>query len=1740
MQRHLLLDKKQGKVYNKNICHGHINKMAGGTLVNVFNNDGFRTARNMRRTESNLAKASRRLSSGYRVNSAADDAAGLAVSEKLRAIDRGLRQGLRNVTDGINYLDTVDGCAQEINNMLHRMKELAVEAANGTYDELDRKALDLEYRQLVSEIGQISDSAEFNGLPLFERHYSEYEKDCGAVVHDNGVVIDGSNSRLVIGYTKDGNSSECVVDIPAGKYSVTELTDVIDTALWDMEPSLIIGSDDSSRLTMQCEGGKLDYISGSGSSLFYDTVIGSTDGYLLGVTTFYDDTTAAFRVVPGKNDVIEFRLGNDDTKYSIQLEQGLYTRPQLVDRMNEKLRNAALPCEVEAVLDNNAEGKKIIGLKSEQTITGLSGNFLMIDGGTKPIHSPIYDICNYSTLVNSEAVLAGTKNLTNGVEIVRGRNDYFVLDAGWYNSDGTAVRQKLRIDLLDSDENVKVYANSDQIADRIREQLAAYNCPITLETPGGALRFSTLQYGSECRIKLDKSDVPSEYMVYDLFDASTLVRVAPGKEQSAYSAANLKCKKTIAASIIIPENHNSLSFKIYTDPNGSLTDTTIKLEIPTGTYTQASLRSTLNSLLWTDYPEFKDKLFFDVGSNLSLAANGNKGWEITKIEALNDTAYSRLVYGTDYYNNIDSSHSTGSEQPLVQWGNTNPSTGGPNVVAAAGKTVQAVTYEKYTPSSSAQRQGALLSYYKGTVSISEGKTIDHGEKEGESGNPIYMEFIPAQLKLSSALTQFTAAGSSLRDIDLSFDLTDISGTTNSYSIVIPKGSTEAQAIQLINNTLGDKVTASKDGSSLVLTSVEKGEGAKFGNVSGKMTDYAVKNSLANRSDAHTEGDMVYVPATLSLTYAGSNLPLTVNASNDRFKFTAGGHSYDLRLTNKDYQTLSQLADEINARISEADGGSPATKISVNGSALVFTGPEKESGSITVDPTSTLDITRRRNVTPIASSPYYNPATGNAEEPATITATGADSHFPMTVDSTNNTITMDYTETDPSSPSGKRTQALTIVIPDGTYSSGSQLAGALNSVIAADPSLNGKITAGYSSSGSKKGLTFTTVNGGDGYSLTNLGGTANIQSYKTVNSSSGGTSVPTENKIKYPAYIRNSAFSSLFGGEGVEINDTNDFVSLKVNGADYKFRLTHGVYSGSSGSTSLMAQLNAGLAAAGVNAEYSGSTLTITTDAVGTGASISLNADNTSPYFKRAVSCGSPVSTSRTSAPCYIIGQANISNVEIKSWYNEMTFDYSDNGLTQTINLSVPEGNYTAASLAAEIQSQIDAQIGTGQLTVGSSGGHLSITAAKVGNTQKMQNFGGRLFDKVFQNPKYSGVSPHSETVGTSTGSAVSYIIGRNTMEPETPEEFESGKSVIIYSGLNDQLIFDFTYQGNVYKVELEIPAGAYDPPEIAEAVQKAGRESMSRMSDVNGKPLPADCFNASIGLGAIGVVDDLNVAIPSYDKLILSYSAPNNGTIKRADAIIDGVRGNAAYRLFYSATQSPRPTRVIGNADLSDGVTIIEGQNDTFSIDIDGESFSVTVPAGIYTCEGVSEVLNSRLEAAGCMVRTIENKGHLMIYTTENGAYDIGKITGSAADDLFYGADKRDDDEEIGIHYGRRTDSYIWYSKTRLDEHLMRINTTGVTTIERALKAIDRLDNANKYLLGWRTLVGAMHNRSEHTYAANSNTIENLESSESAIRDADMPSEVAEAARQRLVMQAQEYILANQKSNQQSVLNILA
>src|SRR3954451_170893 len=135
--------------------------------LRIQNNvEAFNAHRNLSMTEGHLGRSMERLSSGYRINRAADDAAGLAISERLRGQINGLDQSQRNVQDAVSLVQTAEGSLTEVHAMLQRVRELAVQFKNGSLSSADRTALQSEVNQLGSEIERIGASAQFNGINL--------------------------------------------------------------------------------------------------------------------------------------------------------------------------------------------------------------------------------------------------------------------------------------------------------------------------------------------------------------------------------------------------------------------------------------------------------------------------------------------------------------------------------------------------------------------------------------------------------------------------------------------------------------------------------------------------------------------------------------------------------------------------------------------------------------------------------------------------------------------------------------------------------------------------------------------------------------------------------------------------------------------------------------------------------------------------------------------------------------------------------------------------------------------------------------------------------------------------------------------------------------------------------------------------------------------------------------------------------------------------------------------------------------------------------------------------------------------------------------------------------------------------------------------------------------------------------------------------------------------------------------
>ena len=136
--------------------------------------------RNIASTQSQLATSMERLSSGLRINSAKDDAAGLAISERFTSQIRGMNQAVRNANDGVSLAQTAEGALGEVTNNLQRIRELAVQSSNATNSATDRNALQAEVSQLLSEINRVADQTSFNGVNLLDGSFAGASFQVGA------------------------------------------------------------------------------------------------------------------------------------------------------------------------------------------------------------------------------------------------------------------------------------------------------------------------------------------------------------------------------------------------------------------------------------------------------------------------------------------------------------------------------------------------------------------------------------------------------------------------------------------------------------------------------------------------------------------------------------------------------------------------------------------------------------------------------------------------------------------------------------------------------------------------------------------------------------------------------------------------------------------------------------------------------------------------------------------------------------------------------------------------------------------------------------------------------------------------------------------------------------------------------------------------------------------------------------------------------------------------------------------------------------------------------------------------------------------------------------------------------------------------------------------------------------------------------------------------------------------------
>ena len=173
--------------------------------------------RNLSVTDGQMAKSLEKLSSGFRINRAADDAAGLAISEGLRSQIGGLKVGVRNAQDGVSVVQTAEGALTEVHSMLQRMNDLSVQYANGTNNADSQAALSGEFTQLQEEIVRITDNATFNGVELFAAGTLSFQvgSDAGDTIDVTTAAVPATVAAAVI--TDSASVQTAITDVSTAR-----------------------------------------------------------------------------------------------------------------------------------------------------------------------------------------------------------------------------------------------------------------------------------------------------------------------------------------------------------------------------------------------------------------------------------------------------------------------------------------------------------------------------------------------------------------------------------------------------------------------------------------------------------------------------------------------------------------------------------------------------------------------------------------------------------------------------------------------------------------------------------------------------------------------------------------------------------------------------------------------------------------------------------------------------------------------------------------------------------------------------------------------------------------------------------------------------------------------------------------------------------------------------------------------------------------------------------------------------------------------------------------------------------------------------------------------------------------------------------------------------------------------------------------------------------------------------------
>ncbi len=1605
----------------------------------------------------NKAKSAERLASGLKINRAADDAAGLAISEKMRYLIRGLDKGTYNAQSGISWVQIGDGALGEVQDILHRMKELTIQSLNDTNTDLDRAALQSEFDMLQSEIDNIADHTHYNTLNIFNEHQPTYYQYEGNVKWDQGhthVISDGANDLNFTYKTDDASAPKTVsVSVPRGNYTTQELTDELEDALRNAGVDDVnFEYTDKGTFNLNLENGeRIENVSGGLSYLIYDVYEGGSVGSLVGTTSFrYEDSALE---ISSENNTLSFTMedfNGTKTYKTIVIPNGSYTREALINLMNNELSGSGVTAE--------AYGAGIKLASNDYIITEFKGNMFKIDDNSsgRVYSSVFYDNVKYGNISMQAASFVGAGIIPTDArdaehqKITIGSNNNSLT----FNSNGTGTE----ITIIIPEEKYTI----DELKDKLNALFVDSGLELNakIHTDGGfkGITIDSTVKGAVSEVGLDSTSSAYETLfskrVYNNYvEGSSYDRETRNDEDATFTGS----KKHTSPLVITAGVNDSFTLNLG---NGNTYDITLTAK----TYDDVdALRAEINDKLngSSALSGYKDKITVSVEDN-KIKLTSVTGSGIMNVSAQQNgtnTGYNDIFVGTNvtYTKTTQSNTGTATSKPVIEL----------NTPIADGTTIN----------DSNKNLNIYVDGVKHTVTLPTGNNITHDQIEAAIEN---------QIKERTETTP------------------------NTFTTLDATGQTIRHEFNSINSVQGNTVTSHDTHQSRGETIFEQGT----------ADDYKLNN-----------------PATVKLNKALPDSMVINNSNNTILLTTKDSNKTEIQISIKlDSGTYSKsaLRDAIQRKIDNELGTSVyGVKVDFDSSGkLTFTSRinRPSGGEIAAENT----YIKLDSYTSSFIKELYTTRTPASCETAAMQST-------INIAAPNNTFEFDFTE-------NNVTRRVTLTLEDGPYSRSSII-----------DQINKQLR--------NQNIGVTATPNGNGIKLTTIAkGIGNKVSYYTTGGA-GGSAVES---IFGPRYTYKPATKTADRDilENIEITDQTKDFTFSVNGQSYTVELDQKIYTSR---LEFINMLNSKIAAKGLKAEPDGNKIKYTTDAVGdtakfyisyagggssmkaiygettrtfagvdaeftpdgklkltgsqNGGKLEMSSDD-GGMFQTSTRNETPIGTSSKSGFAsnkisYMDGVNITEPLTIDEWNDELKFTYNDNGTGRAVSITLAHQDYTFAELQNALQTEVDSQLGGSNIvkaTVTASG--VRLETVKPGSRYYLQqnSFSGDFYNKVmckavettqYKTPKImNGVAP----------SDTAYVVGRKDVK---------NKPVEIKTGVNDVLSIQLKYQATEHTLVMTLDAGIYSGDALKDMIQ----EKLNEKLVANG--LSENLIE--VGIGGINTgVTGANDANALNFKLSRQVRLPAEGQY-----IIDGVGGTAAFSVFYQTDGELIEAYVKGAKDISEGAVIEAGANE-LSFDVDGTSYTITIPEGEYTGDELIAEIKNQVSASAAPVSVEMEDGNLKIFHKKLGVHKITNISGSAKQNLFFQENGvKADAKGIKIQISNKNDDYVEIDHPIMNTAKLGINSIVISQPKYANKALERIDTALNEVSDIRSHFGAIQNRLEIAVNGNQNTSENTQSAESVLRDADMAAEMVEFSRHNILAQAAQSVMAQANDTAEGVLRIL-